>query len=346
MTSTPSNARVHLLNRDYFTPFQVSYANALGREVPYSAYKENYKGHTGTFNSKGGNIHLDLVPINYSPPVNNREYIYVESFFPFTGVAESGNHQKEIISSSEYKRNKRLKKVALKAPDSCINQQSSATDIKVNEAQSFIKNRCSVEMNLIEKELTKNGFSVYSWEMLYSSFKEGNNSYLKSAKLLGADILFIINSIESLTIESDSTITQRNYFKGNENFEKEAVLKLSSDKIDCLDSILSIRENSLKKSAFGASVNITAVEVKTGKSFWFYQNNSYNLKDNLITSFFKIDKLNDESFSCSSHEKEKPKKDNTETSYSFEYNINYGKVRKLDTIKKAISEFVDSFIVG
>jgi len=349
MTSTPDNARVYFKGKSYNTPFYVKYSNMWGRKVSYSVYKENYKGVTGFFPPKGGDIHVDLLPILYKHTLKepDSEFIYIESSFPLNTTNLASDEQAEIIFSKEFRRYNKIKKVALKAPDSCMNKSSLSTDVRIDESQGFIENRCSVEMNLIEKEFIKHGFSVYSWEMLYNSVRLGSQSYLTNAKKLGADVLFIINSIESLKVKSNNLLTKRDYFKGNNNFEKGTKLNLSKEKIECLGSILYDKEKNLVEYVFGSSINITAVEVKTGKSFWFYQNDSYSLNDNSITTFIKVneDKSNGKLL-CSLYEKEKPIEGDKSTSYHFRSSVNNEGERKLKAIKKAISDFIQSFITG
>ena len=60
VTSEPEGARMSFKGQNKTTPFILSYSTLLGRELPYTIYKKNYKSKIGELPSGGGHLHIKL----------------------------------------------------------------------------------------------------------------------------------------------------------------------------------------------------------------------------------------------------------------------------------------------
>lgn len=178
----------------------------------------------------------------------------------------------DVVETTSYKNAaSAIKTVALRAPDSCSNRTSDQTSGNATSQSTILQTSCGVEMAMIEKNLTKNGYRVISWKALATEMGK-NQSATVSAASLGAEALFQINSLESSkkTLGKDARWERRYYRtdgkgrkKGEQSFDEETRNFFKAN-------FLSSYENRINLKRLAVTIDATVVLVKTGESIWFY----------------------------------------------------------------------------
>ncbi len=229
---------------------------------------------------------LLIVVAIYAMFIGCRQYVYTESI---TTLSHYQSKQPNIVASPEYSQvAKMTRNVAIKAPDLCYGQAASASNKHTNLSKDIVRSKCGVEMSIVERKLTEIGYNVYSWEMLESMARAEEKSHLECAKQLGAEVLFAINSLETIVASDNNDPLKRfYYYSDNAGIKKEPRIIGEYHK-GIIRNILKPYESSLYSSSLGATIDVTAIEVKTGKSIWFFKASAYNLEhhNDQITAAF------------------------------------------------------------
>jgi len=191
----------------------------------------------------------------------------------------------EVIKTELYKKIKnKVKTVAIIAPDYCREQSALSAS---TQQRNFIRSSCGVALGLIEKQLLSQEFSVISWEMLKSLSKD--KSFFQAGKELGIDIFFSINSLENITADSLNINLKRQYFKSDSYGVKGKPWDLHEKHKKIIRAQLKDDEDSVVRFSLGAAIDVTAIDVQTGKSLWYYQASFYNInkKEKIVTAAFR-----------------------------------------------------------
>jgi hypothetical protein len=135
--------------------------------------------------------------------------------------------------------------------------------------------RCGVEMAEIERALVRQGFTVYSWNMVNNmTIANKTESALAVAKQLGAQVLFQVNSLERVNVipGSDARI-EHSFLASNASGESLNPLALNEIQINKIKAVIGKDEVKQLKSAkrLGAMLDINAVDSETGQTLWFYR---------------------------------------------------------------------------
>lgn len=199
----------------------------------------------------------------------SQHYIVTSQF-----VAEDLNsEQAEVIETPSYHDSlKRIKRLAVLPPDSCINEGASKSSGTSKNEDTVLKTNCGVEMALLERQLAKNGFQVISWKVL--SRKIASLEPLEAAKQLGAHALLQINALERSTINSGKDARwDRRYFNSNVKGSILDSVQLPPNKANQMDRYASFGEQMLiqkMNNRLSATLNASVTSVKTGETIWFY----------------------------------------------------------------------------
>lgn len=168
-----------------------------------------------------------------------------------------------------------IKRVALRAPDSCANQTLASSTGAATAQATVMATACGVEMAELERALTRAGFSVFSWKSI-ANMVSANSSVtpVSAAKQLGAQVLFQVNSLERAQATSGQDARwERNYFKSNPAGTGTIPLALSEEDRAELKRYVEDEERAvLSRVRPAAALDVNAVMVDTGQSIWFYQN--------------------------------------------------------------------------
>ena len=165
--------------------------------------------------------------------------------------------------------------VALSAPSSCANQSASSATGSAANTGDVVKTRCGVEMAEIERALVRQGFTVYSWNMVNNAVSANSHEDAPAlAKRLGAKVLFHVNSLERviMTPGREAQI-EHNFQNSNASGESLSPLKLDEQQINKIKAIIGTDELKRLPSSkrLGAMLDINAVDSATGQTIWFYR---------------------------------------------------------------------------
>jgi len=201
------------------------------------------------------------------------------------------NPEAEITATPRYSKiASQIKSVALSAPSSCAdNPASSATGAAMSRGE-IVKTNCGVEMAEIERELVRQEFTVYSWDMLNKSLSTNRSENAHAiVKKLGAQVLFQVNSLERVNMSPghDARI-EHSFFSSNASGDILEKLDLTEDQRNKINDLIKIddknRLSSTKK--LGAMIDINAVDSETGQSIWFYRWSKHeDASKNVFTSY-------------------------------------------------------------
>lgn len=179
----------------------------------------------------------------------------------------------EIIETPFYlAERKKIRTVAVRAPDSCSNQTADQASGQAASAGTILQTNCGVEMAEVEKSLAKMGYRVISWKVLAREMGK-NQSATDSAAALGAEVIFQINSLEKSqkTLGKDAR-WERKYFLSNDKGAKvEERAFDDATRTHFKKSYLDYFENNIDTRRQAVTLDANAVYVKTGESIWYYR---------------------------------------------------------------------------
>lgn len=188
---------------------------------------------------------------------------------------------------------KDIKSVAVKAPDDCSNETESQKTGQVESHGTVLKTYCGVIMALIERELTKAGFNVISWNELDSAVKVSRLNGtaltpLQAAKNLKSDVLLQINSFERTSTQPDRDFRwDTRFYKSNPKGGNLGVAKVDEKtKTQLINQAKkSINDRSQQiQQRLSATINATAIH-NNGQSIWFYEWNHVESLDSYNNAF-------------------------------------------------------------
>lgn len=191
-------------------------------------------------------------------------------------TTRSDSVEAEVIKTPRYSQMvSQIKSVALSAPSSCANQSAASATGSAANTGDVVKTLCGVEMAEIERALVRQGFTVYSWNMVSSAINANiTKNAAAVAKALGAQVLFQVNSLERVTVNPgrDSRI-ERSFLKSNAFGESLSPLELDDSQINKIKAVTTGDEAKRFRSIvrLGAMLDINAVDSETGQTIWFYR---------------------------------------------------------------------------
>lgn len=208
----------------------------------------------------------------------NNRYLLTSQFVVTTQEEASP----ELVNNSSSYRNDapKIKTVAVKAPDTCSNRTADQRSGAAVSQETILKTDCGVEMAEIERALSRASYRVISWKEL-RLMMEGKKdekdakplSAVEVASLLGAEVLFQINSLEKSkrTLGKDAR-WERTYFESNKYGDKLSERSFDDDTRAFLKrSFLEGFESKADLNRLAVTLDATAVLVKNGESMWFYR---------------------------------------------------------------------------
>lgn len=270
-------------------------------------------------------------------------YLYTESQLEMFDTVK----EPQIISTPLYREIKdKIKTVAIIAPDFC--QQQSAFSANIQQV-NFIRSNCGVALGVIEKDLISQGFNVISWEMFESIAK--GSSFFKAGKELDIDVIFSINSLENITADSLNINLERKYYKSDRYGNKGELWNLQESHKEKVRKILRGYEGIIPKSSMGAAIDVAAIDVKTGKSIWYYQASFYNVEkeERKLTAAIRGKKNIWTIFQINGNPVKNIVKGNIDENRSYDKENKKSKLNDrifLKYLKKGVSAFVTSFKKG
>lgn len=198
------------------------------------------------------------------------EYYKVSSRFV---ASAQGQQAPEVIATPSYNQLAgRAVTVAVRAPDSCINNTANQATGGAAAGGTILQTNCGVEMGEIERALTRAGYNVISWNILQREMAR-NLSANEVANTLGAQVLFQVNSLE----KSQKTLGQdarweRTYFRTDQTFTAAQPLPLTEEQRNYISrTYLAPIEAKMNMRSYAVTLDAAAVWVATGQSLWYYR---------------------------------------------------------------------------
>ena len=185
----------------------------------------------------------------------------------------------EIVETVTYKQEaSKLKTVALKAPSYCSNRSSDQRSGKATSQELVLGTNCAVDMAEIERIFSKASFKVISWTVLEREMERNTqqNSPLKVAENLGAQVLFQINSLEKSTKNLGNLGKDEKwefaYFEADKNGKIIREKAFNDNDRQYLKHKFFNRNELLPhvKIPF-VTLDANAIQVMNGESIWFYR---------------------------------------------------------------------------
>ena len=199
----------------------------------------------------------------------------------FNGGGESSKApEREVKDTQRYRElraNPRgIKSVAIRLPNRCLDDEASKVAGVSNNTQSIFQTTCGPWLSEIEKALAGAGYQVYSWDALNKLEKEKGLSTYNAGKLLGADVVFVLNSLEaSDLVGAASAEATYKYFEsdkagsnlGPKPLDDQTRLGMRS----LISSVLPATAKAQGITALSSIIDATAVLSESGESIWFYR---------------------------------------------------------------------------
>lgn len=198
------------------------------------------------------------------------EYYKISSRF----VSSAQDQQApEVIATPSYNQLAgKAATVAVRAPDSCVNNTANQATGGAAASGTILQTNCGVEMGEIERALTRAGYNVISWNVLQREMSR-DASATQVASSLGAQVLFQVNSLEKSqkTLGADAR-WERTYFRTDASGNMAQPLPLTEEQRTYIGrTYLAPIEANVNTRSYAVTLDATAVWVATGQSLWYYR---------------------------------------------------------------------------
>ncbi len=166
---------------------------------------------------------------------------------------------------------------AIRLPDKCRQESAGSGTGAMGQGggAEIMATTCGFWLAELERALVKAKYKVVSWNALNQVERTRNVPTYVAARDLGADLVFLINSLEDAPSALGSAYSESfRFFDSNEDGAKKAPRELDDDERAKLKGFVRDRTNVLRngKNIIGikAILDMTAVDTKTGEAVWFY----------------------------------------------------------------------------
>lgn len=215
-------------------------------------------------------------------PKPTLEYVLVE----YRQGVEATPPQVEVKATPRYDDVRtKIHSVAIRLPDSCLNEAASQVSGVSQHTETIFQTTCGPWLSEIEKALANAGYQVFSWDALWKLEKQENLSTYNAGKKLGADIVFVFNSLEAGDIKSGSALkTTLKYSVSNGRGEVLGPKLLDEDTRRGFGAFVEgvLRQGDQAKGVVALSSVLDSTAVLTGnnervgdkaagESIWFYR---------------------------------------------------------------------------
>ncbi|GMV39196.1 MAG: hypothetical protein AMXMBFR64_09120 [Myxococcales bacterium] len=214
------------------------------------------------------------VPPQPPPPEIKAEYVLVS-------FSVGGEYAKapadEVKATDTYDQGRgTYKTAAIRLPDSCLNETAGKVSGMAAQSQTILQTQCGPWLGEIEKALVQANLKVMSWDALWKLEREKGISTYSAGAQLGADIIFVFNSLEAGDIRAGSSVAGTfKYFASDEAGAPLAPLPLDDVTRSQFQSfargVMQSRVGADQVTALSAIIDVTAVLPATGQSVWFFR---------------------------------------------------------------------------
>jgi len=195
--------------------------------------------------------------------------------------AEYGLHTPRLAvkPTSTYLEKRRVwNTVAVRLPEYCLQESAAQASGNARNPDKIFQSECGVYMAEVERALSERGLKVVSWNALNQLEQRKKISTYEAAQELGADIVFMFNSLETSRIKAGEIAgATLRFYQSDEEGAKGAPVKLDDKDRGWFKSFLKERMGTIdpeeRISALSATLDTTAVLIGPGnEAVWFYQN--------------------------------------------------------------------------
>lgn len=157
-------------------------------------------------------------------------------------------------------------KVAFQPPDACMTTTAAPEGASRDD---YISMNCGVLIASLEKITAKAGYQVISWQGL----KDARERPLEKAKELGVQVLFEVNQLSANERMSGTKKTTELSFHQQSTPDDRTGLAVDDELAGRCKAAFdaTFAETDIDVREKSATLDIKAVEVKSGRSVWYYQ---------------------------------------------------------------------------
>ncbi|HVJ94629.1 MAG TPA: hypothetical protein VM580_32810 [Labilithrix sp.] len=167
---------------------------------------------------------------------------------------------------------------ALRAPEHCVSE-SANKGIGAGAGRNVkLMTSCGFWLSELERVLVQSKFTVASWSALSDLERTKQVPAYVAARDLGADVVFVINSLENDYIKLGKNSRESfEVYDADEDGHASRRLPIEKATFDQVRSFVRTRMKPLTKefqhvtTHLTATLDITAVDTKTGEAVWFYR---------------------------------------------------------------------------
>lgn len=175
----------------------------------------------------------------------------------------------EVSDTATYRaEHARYTAAALRLPDACVELDATGAPA--------LKAECKPWLAELERAFAAASFRMAAWDSLWRLEREKGLSTYNAAKELGAEIVFVLNTLESESVTAgNSKLPKHEYFASDERGGRGEPLSLDEGTRSAfLKYTLDAASKSIEPSsviALTAVLDSTAIVTQTGESIWFYR---------------------------------------------------------------------------
>lgn len=213
------------------------------------------------------------------PPPIQIDYLLVQAE---SGAQIGKPRQVEISSTPQYdKARESVVSAAIRLPEECLNESAAQVTGEARRTQAIVKTRCGTWLAELEKALVKQRFRVVSWDSLRGLITSQGLPAFSAAKQLGADVLFLFNSLEAADVPAGGEAASKyEYFHSDDKGAKgEPFPLMENERAAIRDFAAQKMADQVRKlggssgvAALSSTLDSTAILTSTGESIWFYRN--------------------------------------------------------------------------
>ena len=138
----------------------------------------------------------------------------------------------EVQETPSYVENReRTHTIALKFPDSCRTEGAATATGTSTTSSGIMGTNCGVWLAELERALTEQHYKVISWSALRQQQDTKAVSTYEAARTLGADVVLVVNSMETHTIERGAS-QGASYRYFTSNMRGESIEKYAPNEVD------------------------------------------------------------------------------------------------------------------
>lgn len=202
-----------------------------------------------------------------------------------------GEAPAEISDTPAYRKSlPSWKTVALRVPNTCLSDTAARVTGTASDSRLILTTQCGIWLKELESALSNAGYRVISWDALHRAESAGDMSTYSAAAKLGADVVFLINSLESNpTSLKDTAKMKLSYMRSNAAGANLGPMPLDEQRRAWLKKYVGARTDHTKRQATGvtayaATLDLTAVSATGGESVWFYRRALTRLIEGVVRS--------------------------------------------------------------